>query len=129
MIGSLAGGLAAGLLLNVRPGAALSLASGFGWYSLSGVMLTRLDSPGLGAVSFLSNMLRESMALILIPLLARTRFPLLAIGAGGATSMDICLVITYRNLGEWAIPLCLVSGGVLSLSVPFLVPLFFSLPF
>jgi uncharacterized membrane protein YbjE (DUF340 family) len=126
MIGSLAGGLGAGLLLNVRPGAAMSLASGFGWYSLSGVILTRLGSPGLGAVSFLSNMLRESMALILIPLLARSRFPLLAIGAGGATSMDVTLPLIEKNCGPRSVPLAIASGGVLSLSVPFLVPLLFS---
>jgi uncharacterized membrane protein YbjE (DUF340 family) len=125
MIGSLAGGLAAGLLLNVRPGAALSLASGFGWYSLSGVILTRLDSPGLGAVSFLSNMLRESLALLLIPLLGRTRSPFLAIGAGGATSMDVTLPLIEKNCGPGAVPFSITSGGVLSLSVPFLVPLLF----
>jgi uncharacterized membrane protein YbjE (DUF340 family) len=125
MIGSLAGGLGAGLLLKVRPGAAMSLASGFGWYSLSGVILTGLGSPGLGAVSFLSNMLRESMALILIPLLAQTRFPLLAIGAGGATSMDVTLPLIEKNCGPGAVPLAIASGGVLSLSVPFLVPLLF----
>ncbi len=129
MLGSLAGGLAAGFALNIRPGAAMSLASGFGWYSLSGVILTRLDSPGLGAVSFLSNMLRESMALVLIPFLARTRFPLLAIGAGAATSMDVSLFITYRSLGDESIPLCIASGAILSCSVPILVPLFYSLPF
>jgi uncharacterized membrane protein YbjE (DUF340 family) len=127
MIGSLAGGLLAGLALHMRPGAAMSLASGFGWYSLSGVILTRLDSPGLGTVSFLSNMLRESMALVLIPVLARTRFPLLAVGAGGATSMDVCLSITYRSLGEESIPLCIASGGILSFLVPLLVPLLYSL--
>jgi len=125
MVGSLAGGLAAGLALNIRPGAALSLASGFGWYSLSGVILTRLDSPGLGAVSFLSNMLRESMALILIPILARTRYPSLAIGAGGATSMDVTLPLIEKNCGPSSVPLSIASGGVLSLSVPFLVPLLF----
>jgi uncharacterized membrane protein YbjE (DUF340 family) len=127
MIGSLVGGLGAGLLLNVRPGAAMSLASGFGWYSLSGVILTRLGSPGLGAVSFLSNMLRESMALILIPLLARTRFPFLAIGAGGATSMDVTLPLVEKNCGPGSVPLAIASGGVLSLSVPFLVPLLFGI--
>jgi len=125
IFGSLAGGLAAGLALNIRPGAAMSLASGFGWYSLSGVILTRLDSPGLGAVSFLSNMLRESMALVLIPLLARTRFPFLAIGAGGATSMDVSLPLIEKNCGPTSVPLSIASGGVLSLSVPFLVPLLF----
>ena len=78
-----------------------------------GCILTRLDSPGLGAVSFLSNMLRESMALILIPLLARTRFPLLAIGAGGATSMDVTLPLIEKNCGPAAVPLSIASGGVL----------------
>jgi uncharacterized membrane protein YbjE (DUF340 family) len=127
LLGMLAGGLLDGLALQMRPGAAMSLASGFGWYSLSGVILTRLDSPGLGAVSFLSNMLRESMALVLIPVLARTRFPLLAVGAGGATSMDVCLSITYRSLGGESIPLCMASGGILSFLVPLLVPLLYSL--
>jgi uncharacterized membrane protein YbjE (DUF340 family) len=127
MVGTLAGGLAAGLALHIRPGASLSLASGFGWYSLSGVLLTRLGSPGLGAVSFLSNMLRESMALLLIPLLARTRYPFLAIGAGGATSMDVTLPLIEKNCGPRAVPLSIASGGMLSLSVPFLVPLLFRL--
>jgi uncharacterized membrane protein YbjE (DUF340 family) len=125
--GSLAGGLLAGLVLGLRPGAALSVASGFGWYSLSGVLLTRLDSPALGAVSFLSNLLRESMALVMIPLLARSRFPLLAIGAGGATSMDVTLPLVEKSCGARAVPFSIASGGVLSLSVPFLVPLLYSI--
>jgi uncharacterized membrane protein YbjE (DUF340 family) len=127
MIGSILGGLAIGLLMRMRAGTAMALASGFGWYSLSGVILTRLDGPGTGAVAFLSNMLRESMALVLIPLFARTRFPYLAIGIGGATSMDVTLVITYRALGERSIPFCLVSGAICSFAVPILVPLFYSI--
>ncbi len=125
--GSLAGGVAAGAMLGLRPGAAMSVAAGFGWYSLSGVILTRLDSPSLGAVSFLSNMLRESAALVLIPLLARTRFPLLAVGAGGATSMDVTLPLIEKNCGASAVPFAIASGGILSLSVPFLVPLLYTL--
>jgi len=123
--GSLAGGLLAGLVLDLRPGASLSVASGFGWYSLSGVLLTRLDSPALGAVSFLSNLLRESMSLVMIPLLARSRFPLLAVGAGGATSMDVTLPLIEKSCGSRAVPFSIASGGVLSLSVPFLVPLLY----
>jgi uncharacterized membrane protein YbjE (DUF340 family) len=126
-IGSLAGGLGAGLALGLRPGPALSVAAGFGWYSLSGVILTRLDSPGLGAISFLSNLLRESAALVLIPLLARTRFPLVAIGAGGATSMDVTLPLIEKNCGARAVPFAIASGGILSLAVPFLVPLLHSI--
>jgi len=123
--GSLGGGLLVGLALGLRPGAALSVASGFGWYSISGVILTRLGSPDLGAVSFLSNLLREAMAMLLIPLLARTPFPLLAVGAGGSTSMDVTLPMIEKSCGARAVPFSIASGGVLSLSVPFLVPLLF----
>jgi uncharacterized membrane protein YbjE (DUF340 family) len=125
--GSLLGGLAIGLLLHLRAGTSLALSSGFGWYSLSGVILTRLDGPFTGSIAFLSNMLRESMALILIPLLSRTRYPLLAVGAGGATSMDVTLFVTCRYVGKDAAPFCVVSGGVLSLLVPILVPVFHGL--
>jgi uncharacterized membrane protein YbjE (DUF340 family) len=127
LAGTLLGGLTAGILLHIPAGTSLSLAAGFGWYSLSGVILTRLDGPAIGAVAFLSNMLRESMALFLIPLLGRSRFALLAIGVGGATSMDVTLVLTVRSVGEWSIPYCLASGGLLSLSVPILVPLLYTI--
>lgn len=126
-VGSLAGGLAAGLALGLAPGPSLSVSAGFGWYSLSGVILTRLDGPRLGAIAFLSNMLRESAALVLIPILARTRFPLLAVGAGGATAMDVTLPLIEKNCGARAVPFCIASGGILSLSVPFLVPLLHSI--
>jgi len=125
MVGSVLGGLTVGLLLGMRAGTAMALASGFGWYSLSGVILTRLDGPGIGAVAFLSNMLRESMALVLIPLLARTRFPYLAIGTGGATSMDVTLPLIEKNCGPRSVAFAMASGGVLSLCVPVLVPLFY----
>jgi len=125
--GSLLGGLCAGVLLGMRPGGALAVAAGFGWYSLSGVVLTRLDGPSLGAVAFLANMIRESMALLLIPLLGRSRFPLLAVGAGGATSMDVTLPLIEKSCGAPAVPVALASGALLSLSVPFLVPLLYSI--
>jgi uncharacterized membrane protein YbjE (DUF340 family) len=124
MVGSILGGLAVGLLMGIRAGTAMALASGFGWYSLSGVILTRIDSPTTGAIAFLSNMLRESMSLVLIPLLARTRFPYLAIGSGGATSMDVTLPLIEKNCGSRSVAFAMATGGILSLSVPVLVPLF-----
>jgi len=125
IVGSLLGGLAAGLALKMRPGTSLALASGFGWYSLSGVILTRLDGPATGTVAFLSNMLRESISLVLIPLLARTRFPHLAIGAGGATSMDVTLPLIEKSCGPRSVAFAMASGGALSLCVPVLVPLLY----
>jgi len=125
--GSLIGGLAAGLAFGMRPGTALAVSSGFGWYSLSGVMLTRLDGPITGSIAFLANIMREIAALILIPLLARTRFPYTAIGAGGATAMDVTLPLIEKSCGPRSVGFAMASGAVLSLAVPVLVPLFHQL--
>ncbi len=121
--GSLLGGLAIGAAFGIRPGTSLTLSAGFGWYSLSGVILTRIDGPAAGSIAFLSNMLREAFAIVLIPLLARTRFPYLAIGSGGATSMDVTLPLIEKSCGPRSVAFAMASGGVLSLSVPILVPL------
>jgi uncharacterized membrane protein YbjE (DUF340 family) len=123
-LGSLAGGAAAGIVLSIPLGTSLAISSGFGWYSLSGVILTRLDGPLTGSIAFLTNMLRESMALLLIPLLSRTRFPHLAIGAGGATAMDVTLPLIEKNCGPRSVGFAMASGAALSLAVPILVPLF-----
>ncbi len=127
MVGTLAAGLGVGWLLRMRAGTALSVASGFGWYSMSGVILTRLDGPSTGSVAFISNMLRESMAMVLIPVLSRTRFPHMAIGAAAATSMDVTLPLIEKHCGPGSVPFAMASGAVLSLSVPLLVPLLYQI--
>ena len=72
-------------------------------------------------------MARESIAFLAIPLLARGRFPSLAIGVGGATAMDVTLPLVEQCAGPEAVPASFASGALLSLSVPLLVPLFFKL--
>jgi uncharacterized membrane protein YbjE (DUF340 family) len=124
-IGSLAGGLALAPLFHLATGSALSLAAGFGWYSLAGVLIADLGDPGLGSAAFLANLFRESLALLTIPLLARTRYPYLAIGAGGATSMDVTLPLIEQCVGPECVPVSFASGALLSLSVPVLVPFLF----
>jgi len=130
-LGSLLGGFLASLFLfRVLPmtwGKALAVSAGFGWYSLSGVILADLDGPFLGTVALLSNMLRETIALIFIPAVSRCPLPYIAIGMGGATSMDVTLPVIERSLGPESVPLAMVSGALLSAAVPLLVPLFYQL--
>ena len=125
--GSYLGALVLSLLLAQRLGEALALASGFGWYSLSGVLLSELNGPYLGAVAFLTNMFREALALVLIPLLAQTRFPYIGIGVAGATSMDVTLPIIEISCGPESVPFSLSSGVILSVLVPILLPLVYPL--
>ncbi|MCX7776046.1 MAG: lysine exporter LysO family protein [Spirochaetaceae bacterium] len=126
-VGSMLGGILLMPLFSLTPGKALAVASGFGWYSLSGVLIANMGDPALGTAAFVANMLRESLGLLLIPLLGKSRVPQLAISAAGATAMDVSLPLIEQTLGPAAIPESFFSGAVLSLLVPVLVPFFMRL--
>ncbi len=123
--GSLLGALAAAPFLSISPGKALALASGFGWYSLSGVIITDMGDPVLGSAGFLINLFRENIALLTIPFIARSKYPNIGIGIAGATSMDVTLPLIEKSMGDRVVPLAISSGAILSLAVPFMVPVFF----
>ena len=104
----------------------LALVSGFGWYSLSGVLISGLGDAHLGAVSFLSNLFRESLAFILIPLLATlSHASSSAISIAGATSMDVTLPLLKKSMGDSVVPLAISHGVIMTLLAPFLIPLWF----
>jgi uncharacterized membrane protein YbjE (DUF340 family) len=127
IIGTLTASLLLVPIFSISAGKALALAGGFGWYSLSGVLISNLGDPVLGSVAFLANMFRESLALLLIPFLGRTTIPALAVSVGGATAMDVTLPLIEQSAGAWIVPVSFMSGAILSLTVPFIVPFFFSL--
>lgn len=127
VVGSLAGGVVIALLFGLPVFRGMAVASGFGWYSLSGVIISDLGDQVLGSAAFLSNILRESVALLTIPLFGTTRFPRIGIGIAGATSMDVCLPLVQKSCGTRWVPLSVTNGAILSLLVPVLVPLFYHL--
>jgi uncharacterized membrane protein YbjE (DUF340 family) len=115
--GSIGGGLLAGLFIKMKLWQGAAVGAGFGWYSLSSVMLARFD-PALGAVAFLSNILRELLALLFIPLISRYIHPWAGIAAGGATAMDTTLPVVVKASGsDYAIH-SFISGVILSIMVP-----------
>jgi len=127
IIGTLGGGLILAFFFEYNIGESLSLAAGFGWYSFSGVILAKLGGPYLGSIAFLANLLRESIALLIIPVIAHSRYPYIGIGVAGATSMDVTLPIICLSCGNAAAPLSISHGLIISLAVPFLVPLLYQL--
>lgn len=122
--GSILGGVITAALLGLPLLEGAAVASGFGWYSLSSVLISELHSPLLGGLAFLANVFRELIAIIITPLLARGLGPVPAIAPAGATAMDVLLPIISREAGREYAPLAFFSGGVLSLSVPVFVNLF-----
>ncbi len=127
--GTLGGALFMPLLFEISLSEALAVSSGFGWYSLSGILLSDLGDPVLGSISFLSNLFRESLAFITIPLLASFGKYRAAISVCGATSMDVTLPMVEKSCGVTYVPISLAHGILLTIAVPFLVPLLYGIDF
>ena len=123
---SLPGGLIAATLLDIPMTHGLAMASGFGWYSLAGILIGDGLGPVFGGAAFLNELLRELIALSLIPVLI-SRHPNTAIGYAGATAMDFTLPVIQNCGGIRCVPVAIVSGFILSLLVPVLMLFFLSL--
>jgi uncharacterized membrane protein YbjE (DUF340 family) len=116
-------GFLVSLAMDIPVSKALAMSSGFGWYSLSGVLIAEKFGPIYGTVAFCNDVLREIVAFIFIPLLIR-RLPLTAIGIGAATTIDFTLPMIQTQGGNRYVPIAIVSGFLLSLSVPILIAIF-----
>lgn len=127
IVGSYLGTLLTPLVTPYTIREGLGMVSGFGWYSLSGILISDLGYPVLGSVSFLVNLLRESFAFFIIPLLGRLgrRYFYPAVCTAGATSMDVTLVLLTSHFGTKVIIASIYHGVVMSLVSPLLIPLFF----
>lgn len=123
---SMLAGLALVPLLSLSWSQVLAMVSGFGWYSLSAIVIGDALGPLWGSAAFLNDMLREIIALVTIPALMSVR-PALAIGYGGATTMDFTLPVIQRAGGIGAVPVAMASGFILSLLSPILMALFLAL--
>lgn len=100
-----------------------AVGAGFGYYSLSSVIITEMAGESLGVIALLSNIIREIFTLVFAPLIVRFFGKLAPVSAGGATSMDTTLPIITRYSGTEYVAFSVFSGLVLTLLVPLLVPL------
>ena len=125
-IGSVFGGFVCGLIFDMRAVDSLSIGAAMGWYSLSGVMLEALSSAQIGTIAFLSSLMREFIAFLMIPLLVKYLNTYCAIAAAGATSEDTTLPMLIKYSGEEFIIISVINGVLCSVAVPILINLFFS---
>jgi uncharacterized membrane protein YbjE (DUF340 family) len=126
-LGSLFGSVLGGALLGFPINESSAIGAGFGWYSLSGVLLSQIYSVKIGTIAFLSNVFRELIAVMTIPFLAKRVGPLAAVAPGGATTMDTTLPLIAAAAGNHAALIGFVSGLCLSSAVPFLIPILIKL--
>ncbi|WP_448668223.1 lysine exporter LysO family protein [Enterobacter mori] len=120
---SMVAGLINAVILDLPLKTGLAMASGFGWYSLSGILLTESFGPVIGSAAFFNDLARELIAIMLIPGLVR-RSRSTALGLCGATSMDFTLPVLQRSGGLELVPAAIVHGFILSLLVPVLMAFF-----
>ncbi|MGY0158697.1 lysine exporter LysO family protein [Edwardsiella tarda] len=124
-VSALAGGALAAALLGLPIKTGLAIASAYGWYSLSGIMLTEAFGPVIGSAAFFNDLARELFAIMMIPTLIQHHRGS-ALGLCGATSMDFTLPVLQRSGGLELVPAAIVHGFLLSLLAPVLMALFSS---
>lgn len=125
--GSLIGGIASGLIFNMPLNVGLAISSGLGYYSLSGVILSKISGPEAGTIAFLSNVIREVFSILAIPFIAAKLNFLTTIAPAGATSMDSTLPIISESTDNETAVIAFINGAILTALVPILVPLLHNL--
>jgi uncharacterized membrane protein YbjE (DUF340 family) len=122
VIGTLGGVALVSLVVpNLQFAESLAIGSGFGYYSLSSIILTKTSGETIGVIALISNIIREVSTLLLAPIYVQYFGKLAPIAAGGATSMDTCLPVVVQYSGKEYAIISLFSGIVLTILVPFLV--------
>lgn len=124
VLGSLCGGAIAAVISQMQIKEGLAIASGLGWYSLSGILMAEAGNPIGGTISFLCNVFREMITFISIPFLVKYMNSYCAIAPAGATAMDTTLGMISKNTDGKTAIIAFVSGVICTLIVPVLVPLF-----
>ncbi len=104
----------------------MGVGAGFGYYSLSSVMITKFGNAELGSVALIANISRELLTLLFAPLLVRFAGGLAPVAAGGATTMDTCMPVIARYAGEKYAIMGVFSGMVLTMAVPVFVTAIFT---
>ena len=133
IIGTLVFSAAASLLLtswNIYD--CMAVGSGFAYYSLSSILITQFKEPTigiqlateLGTIALLTNIFREMMALLGTPLIKKYFGKLAPISAAGVNSMDVLLPSISRYSGKEMIPIAILHGILIDMSVPVFVSFF-----
>ena len=113
----------------------MAVGAGFGYYSLSSVLITQIKEPQMGAVlaaqlgtiALMANIMREIITLLFAPAIRKVFGRLAPISTGGATSMDSTLPVITAACGKEMAFVSIFHGVLVDFSVPFLVTFFASL--
>ena len=123
IIGSVVGSMIAGILLKMPINESGAIGAGLGWYTLSSTMLLADGYIELSALAFLSNVFREVIGLITIPLIAKYIGKLESVSAAGATAMDTSLPVISSSTDPHTTIIAFITGVVCTTAVPIILPI------
>lgn len=121
IVGTLIGGVVCSLACGMEIAVGTAVASGLGWYSLTGVVMTDLAGAQIGSIAFMSNLLREILSFFAIPWIAKNLNYLTCIAPAGATSEDTTLSMLIKCTDEETVVVSVINGIVCSAAVPVLI--------
>ncbi len=115
------------LLSGISYSESMAIGAGFGYYSLSSIIITQMKGPELGVVALMANIIREVFVLIFAPFLVRYFSAVTPICCAGATSMDSTLPVITKFSGSEFVIIAIMHGVLVDASVPLLVSFFCSI--
>ena len=136
IVGTLMAVAAVGMAVNgLNLTDCMAVGAGFGYYSLSSVLITQIKELEVGAavaaqigtIALMSNIIREIITLLFAPAIGKVFGKLAPISVGGATSMDSTLPVITVACGKEMAFISIFHGVLVDFSVPFLVTFFASL--
>lgn len=121
LLGSILGGIIAGILLKLPLYVSVISASGMSFYSITGAYMTQAYGLEIGTYGFIVNVLREFFTVLLMPLLLKISLGS-PIAGGAAGNMDTMLAPVTKFVGVRLGLVTLITGTILTFLVPFLLP-------
>ena len=123
MAGSLIGTGVCAAFLPISLREALAVGGGFGWYSFAPGIIMEAGLVTASAISFMHNVMREFISVLIIPFVARKAGYLEAVAVPACSSMDVCLPLIERSTRSDIAVYSFISGVIESAAVPVVVPL------
>mgnify|MGYP000084317720 CR=1 FL=1 len=110
----------------------LAVGSGFAYYSLSSILITQFKEASvglqvateLGTIALLANIFREMASLLGSPVIRKWFGRIAPISAAGVNSMDVVLPMISRYSGKDMVPIAILHGILIDMSVPMFVSFF-----
>lgn len=125
-LGSILGGVLGGTLLKIPYFISVISVSGMSYYSMTGAFMTSAYGIEAGTYGFMVNVMREFFTVLTLPCLIRISKGS-PIAGGAAGNMDTMLAPVTKFVGAELGLVTLVTGTILTFSVPFILPFLYRL--